>query len=132
MRLGITKPRSGKKAPASETQHLPLPQLSRLRARLAILNGTGDRRFWLSARALVFENSPRHAPCSLTASDGLTLPSRGVHFRARSLAHHGGDNSSERRSLAANAWFRVAACDLRLGERPDGLLTPLGPWVQLG
>jgi hypothetical protein len=30
---------------------------SRLRARLAILNGTGDRRFWLSARALVFENS---------------------------------------------------------------------------
>jgi hypothetical protein len=39
MRLGITKPRSGKKAPASETQrlrHLPLPQLSRLRARLAI------------------------------------------------------------------------------------------------
>jgi hypothetical protein len=29
--------------------------------RLAILNGTGDRRFWLSARALVLENS---GPCS--------------------------------------------------------------------
>src|SRR5712664_1305114 len=41
--------------------------------------------------------------------------------------HYGGDNSSERRSLAALAWFRVAACDLRLGERPGGLLTPLGP-----
>src|SRR5260370_3740137 len=40
---------------------------------------------------------------------------------------YGGDNSSERRSLAALAWFRVAACDLRLGERPGGLLTPLGP-----
>src|SRR5260370_10008247 len=41
--------------------------------------------------------------------------------------HYGGDNSSERRSLAALAWFRVAACDLRLGERPGGLLTPSGP-----
>ena len=38
-----------------------LPQLSRLRAQLGILNGIGDRRFWLSARALVFENS---GPCS--------------------------------------------------------------------
>src|SRR5882762_10752305 len=41
--------------------------------------------------------------------------------------HYGGDNSSERRSLAALAWFRVAACDLLLGELPGGLLTPLGP-----
>src|SRR5260370_42583134 len=41
--------------------------------------------------------------------------------------HYGADNSSERRSLAALAWFRVAACDLRLGERPGGLLTPSGP-----
>jgi hypothetical protein len=39
----------------------PLPQPSRLPAQLAILNGIGDRRFWLSARALVFENS---GPCS--------------------------------------------------------------------
>ena len=49
MRLCITKARSGKKAPTL------IPQLSRLRARLAILNGTGDRRFWLSARALPLE-----------------------------------------------------------------------------
>src|SRR5258707_13452475 len=41
--------------------------------------------------------------------------------------HYGGDNSSERRYLAALAWFRVAACDLLLGERGVGLLTPLGP-----
>src|SRR5258705_14003069 len=41
--------------------------------------------------------------------------------------HDGGDNSSERRTLAALAWFRVAACDLRLGERAGGLLAPLGP-----
>jgi Na+/H+ antiporter 1 len=32
----------------------PLSQLSRLRAQLAILNGIGDRRFWLSARAQRF------------------------------------------------------------------------------
>ena len=53
MRLRITKPRSGK-APALAS---PLPQLSRLRARLAILNGTGDRRFWLSARALLLRTA---------------------------------------------------------------------------
>ena len=29
------------------------PSQLRLRSRLAILNGTGDRRFWLSARALL-------------------------------------------------------------------------------
>src|SRR6267142_6972222 len=40
--------------------------------------------------------------------------------------HYGGDNSSERRSLAALAWFRVAACDLRLGERPGGFAHPVG------
>ena len=50
MRLGMRKPRSGKKAPAAKPQRLASPQLSRLRARLAILNGTGDRRFWLAGR----------------------------------------------------------------------------------
>jgi hypothetical protein len=62
MRLGITKPRSGKKAPAAKPSVLRRPtppQLSRLRARLAILNGTGDRRFWLSARALALRTAGR-------------------------------------------------------------------------
>jgi hypothetical protein len=74
MRLGMTKPRSGKKARAAGPSVLRLPtpsQLSRLRARLAILNGTVDRRFSLSARALVLRTAvrlatfgyPRHAPC---------------------------------------------------------------------
>jgi hypothetical protein len=40
-------------------ERLAPPQLSRLRARLAILNGTGDRRFWLSARALVLRTAGR-------------------------------------------------------------------------
>ena len=77
MRLGITKPRSGKKAPASETQrlrHLPLPQLSRLRARLAIewnrrppllailrerlflrTAGPCNKNLWLSATCVMIE-----------------------------------------------------------------------------
>jgi hypothetical protein len=38
------------------TSAVPTP---RLRARQAILSGTADRRCWLSARALVFENSGR-------------------------------------------------------------------------
>jgi hypothetical protein len=63
MRLGITKPRSGKKSASSEAPascaYLPLRSFSRLRARLAILNGTGDRRFWLSARALVLRTAGR-------------------------------------------------------------------------
>ncbi len=117
MRLGITKPRSGKKAPASETQrlrHLPLPQLSRLRARLAI---EWNRRPPLLAilRERLFLRTA--GPCNKNLWLSATC----------AVYHYGGDNSSERRSLAALAWFRVAACDLRLGERPGGLLAPLGP-----
>src|SRR6266516_5728558 len=54
-RFRITEPRSGKKAPRDPTP--TPPQLSLLRAPLAILNGTGDRRFWLSARALVLRTA---------------------------------------------------------------------------
>ena len=69
-----------KKAPASAQ---PLTQLPACERGWQFWNGTGDRRFWLSVRALVVENSgprvgtfgyPRHAPCSLTASDGLMIP----------------------------------------------------------
>ena len=56
MRLRITKPRSGKNAPGlASTPPAALPFAS------TAGNGTGDRRFWLSARALVFDNS---GPCS--------------------------------------------------------------------
>jgi len=59
MRSGITKPRSGKKAPAAKPQRPTPPQPSRLEAPRATLKGTGDRRFWLSARALALRKAGR-------------------------------------------------------------------------
>jgi hypothetical protein len=124
MRLGITKPRSGKKAPASETQHLRLPTPP---AAFSLASTAGDSE-WNRRPPLLALRDMRRV---VTAGDGLTLPSRGGHFRSRSLVI-----TAEiiliaaeiiPRSLAALAWFRVAACDLRLGERPGGLLPPLGP-----
>src|SRR6266478_10017976 len=89
-----------------------------LRERLFLRTaGPCNKNLWLSATCAVVVNGERRSHASKSRR-ALSFPIS---------CHYGGDNSSERRSLAALAWFRVAACDLRLGERPGGLLTPLGP-----
>jgi hypothetical protein len=81
MRLGIKKPRPGKKAPAAKPQRLAPPQHSRLRARLAILNGTGDRRFWLSARALVLRTAGRwQRPLAIRDMRRISIGERRSHI----------------------------------------------------
>lgn len=59
-------PRTSPNALDTDVDGFPFPSASttpaaHFNARLAILDGGRDRRFWLSARALVFENS---GPCS--------------------------------------------------------------------
>jgi hypothetical protein len=81
---------------------------SRLPARLTILNGTGDRRFWLSERALVLENS---GPCrnlwlsatcamELTASDGLSY-FQSLDWSFRSPTSDRGLRTDERGKIGA-------------------------------
>jgi hypothetical protein len=69
-----------------------------LRERLFLRTaGPCNKNLWLSATCAVVNGERRsHAPKSRRA---LSFPIS---------CHYGGDNSSERRSLAALAWFRVA------------------------